>query len=223
MNKILTIIQTINPFKSRKKKMKFNDEYITPAELKPAEYSIKVPEMFFCQPEIEGNPNILIMDDFTGMAELIKDELSRVQYCDVYKEFNIMMATGNYAGFTVEKYLKDPDKTVDVGILDITLGGVINNIEYDGIDVAIMLKQHNPKCLIKFITGHTLNKYNPEIFEFIQKFEEFFQTPIDETKKLVYKGEEIEMYKHIINKNGNRVSAYGDLIEEYYTQQKWEI
>lgn len=193
--------------------------YTTPKDLVRKSYDIIIPDMHYCQPEIEGRPNILIMDDFVGMAHLIKDEMHRIQCCDVYNNFNVLMATGNYAAFTVKKFLKETDKKVDVAILDITLGGVIDTIEYDGIDTAIALKKHNPDCVIRFITGHTLNKHNPEIFKFIQKFEHFFKTSMDATKKVTFKDEVVEMYKHIINKNGNRVAALGDLIQEYYDLQ----
>ena len=198
-----------------------NNDYITPKDLTSLSYNIIIPEIQYPQPKIEGKPNILIMDDFTGMANLIYDEMKRIQCCDVYNNFNILLATGNYAAFTVENFLKDNAEKIDVAILDITLGGVINAVEYDGIDTAILLKKYNPNCVIRFITGHTLNKHNPEIFKFIQKFEHFFKTPIDETQKVKFKNNVIEMYKHVISKNGNRVAALGNLIQEYYDSQDY--
>jgi len=189
--------------------------YTSPDELKIDEQEIVIPDVKFCEPEIQGRPNILIMDDFIGMAHVIKDELERVQCCNVHDHFNTITATGNYAAFSVEKYLKNPDKRIDVAILDITLGGVINSIEYDGIDTAIMLKEHNPNCVIRFITGHTLNKRNPEIFKFMHKFEDFFKASIDETKMITFNNNKTLIYKHVIHKNGNRVEALGDLIQEY--------
>lgn len=213
-----------NIFKNKnenKNERKYENEYITPVDLVNKIKNIDVPDIIYCEPEIEGRPNILIMDDFIGMAQLIKDELNRIQCCDVYKNFNILIATGNYAAFTVKKFLELPDKKIiDVAILDITLGGVIDNIEYDGIDIAIMLKKHNPNCVIKFLTGHTLNEYNPEIFKFMQKFKDYFKIPIDATKYSSFKNKEYETYAHIINKNGNRVADLGDLLQTYYDLHK---
>lgn len=196
------------------------DDFILPSELEQTTVEADIHEVYFCLPEVKGNPYILIMDDFEGMAQLVKDELYRVQCCDAKDKFNILMSTGIYAAFAVEKYLKKPTKKIDVAILDITLGGIINGVEYDGIDIAIMLKEHNQNCVIKFLTGHALNKRNPEIFKFIEKFENFFNVPMTETKKVIFKQEETEMYKHIINKNGNRVAALGDLLETYIDLQK---
>jgi len=205
-----------NKLKNYFKKENIEDfTYTSPDELKIDEQEIVIPDVKFCEPEIEGRPNILIMDDFIGMVNVIQDELERVQCCDVHEHFNIITATGNYAAFSVEKYLKNPDKRIDAAILDITLGGVINSIEYDGIDTAIMIKEHNPDCVIRFITGHTLNKRNPAIFKFMQKFEHFFNASMDETKTITFNNKKILMYKHVIHKNGNRVESLGDLIQEY--------
>lgn len=200
-------------------------DYLKPIDVTPTEYHPKIEKMEYIQPEYNGKPYILIMDDFKGMARLIKDELHRIQCCDVYNNFNIMMATGDYAAFTVQNFLTSAstnvlEKTIDIAILDITLGGVINNIEYDGIDIAIMIKNKYPNCIIRFLTGHTLNRHNPAIFKFIKKFEDYFRTPIDEEHTTFFMDEEIIMYKHIINKNGNRVACLGNQIQEYFTLQK---
>jgi len=198
------------------------EEYqpIMPEDLNIIQPNIILEDLIFCPPEKEGKPYILIMDDFEGMVQLVKDELQRVQCCNIREDYNIILSMGQYAAFKVERFLKEPNRTIDIAILDITLGGVIDGVEYDGVDIAIMLKTHNPNCVIKFLTGHALNKHNPEIFKFIEKFENFFKVPMTETKYITFKEKKIEMYKHIINKNGNRVAAMGDLLQEYVDLQK---
>lgn len=154
------------------------------------------------------------MDDFRGMTNLIKDELKRVSCCDIYDKFTIVIATGEFAGFSVEKEI-DKGLVVDIGFLDITLGGVIRGLEYDGIDVAIMVKNQNPKSLIKFVTGHTLNRKNPEIFQFITRFENYFKVPIDETESVISRDGVVDIYKHIIQKNSDRVFLLTKTIEKW--------
>lgn len=188
--------------------------YDSPLDLGEVDYKTVIPEVkkFSYDPT---KKNILIMDDFEGMALLIKDELKRVQCCNIEQKFNIILSTGAFAGFTVKQFLENEDIKIDVALLDITLGGVIEGVEYDGVDVAIFLKQSNPECVIRFVTGHTLNRHNPEIFKFIKKFETFFKVKIDESETITHKGEEQQIYKHVINKNGNRVEALGSTILEF--------
>jgi len=188
--------------------------YDPPINLGGVDYKTVIPEVT----KLTYDPskrNILIMDDFEGMALLIKDELKRVQCCDIYKTFNIILSTGSFAGFSVKQFLENEDIKIDIALLDITLGGVIEGVEYDGVDIAIFLKKYNPDCVIRFVTGHTLNRHNPEIFKFIKKFESFFDVKIDETKLLIHNGKEQQVYKHVINKNGNRVEALGSTIQEF--------
>ncbi len=85
-----------------------------------------------------------------------------------------------------------------------------------------MLKKQSPECIIKFITGHTLNRHNPEIFQFIKKFEDFFKLPIDETEIVKFKEIDMEVYKHIINKNSNRVESLGATIQNYKMQIQYK-
>jgi len=193
--------------------------YTSPVSLEPVNYKTVIPKVT----KFSNDPlkkNILIMDDFEGMAILIKDELQRVQCCDVSKMFNIILSTGSFAAFTVKDFIKNEDVKIDVALLDITLGGVIEGLEYDGVDVAIMLKESNPDCVIRFVTGHTLNRHNPEIFKFIQKFENFFKVKIDEMVTQTHNGIQQTVYKHVINKNGNRVEALGSTLQEFISEAK---
>ena len=199
-------------------------EYIRPSEIFKDSYKIEIPDLKVCIGDI-NKPGILLMDDLSGMTTLIVNELSRVQCCDIIGEFNIAIATGDFAAFSVEKFLNDEDNefTIDIALLDITLGGVINGIEYDGVDVAIMIKNKFPDALIKFITGHTLNRRNPEIFKFIEKFENYFNIAIDEMDTVVVDGELQKIYKHVIRKNSNRVFEFGLTFEEYLDGHKTKV
>jgi len=206
----------------------FNEEeseeidYIKPMDLGSNKYEIIVPE-------IDLNKNskfnqklktIFIMDDFDGMAELIKDELKQVNCCNLKKYFNIIMSTGIFAGFSIRNLLQEnPDLKIDIAFLDITLGGIINGEELDGIDIAILLKERNPDCLIKFVTGHTLNKHNPEIFKFIYKFESTFGIKMDEIEETNCQSNgNIKIYKHIINKTSNRKELLEITLHKYFNQ-----
>ena len=205
----------INYFKPKPfDKYKKLDEYIHPESLNSDFNFDKIIPSIDLKNYSEKKRNILIMDDFSGMAQLLKEEMLRVQCCSIETNFNILLATGSLAAFSVKDAIKN-ELQIDIAFLDITLGGIIDGIEYDGIDVAIMLKKANPLCVIRFVTGHTLNRYNPEIFQFIKKFEDFFEVQIDETEEIYFKDAKIELYKHIINKNGNRVEAMGGAFQEY--------
>ena len=190
-------------------------EYQRPSEIQKTDYEINIPDFEYIVDNREyDKPVILIMDDFKGMATLLKDELKRVNSIDVYKDYTIVLATGDYAAFTVKKELLKGTK-IDIGLLDITLGGVVGGIEYDGVDVAIMIKEKYPDSIVKFVTGHTLNRKNPEIFQFMQKFENHFNIPIDESYEIsTINGVEVS-YKHIIQKNSDRVLLMEHTLKEY--------
>lgn len=195
-------------------------EYVRPTEILVEEVETIIPDVEYVVDNRDKNaPVILIMDDFKGMANLLKDELNRVYCCDVYENFTIVIATGELAGFSVEKEI-DRGLIVDVGFLDITLGGVISGVEYDGIDVAIMIKNSNPKSLVKFVTGHTLNRKNPEIFQFITRFENYFKVPIDEIETVLGRDGSVDIYKHIIQKNSDRVFLLGKALERWLDNNK---
>lgn len=190
-------------------------DYVRPTDILVEEVETIIPDVEYVIDNRDKNaPVILIMDDFRGMTNLIKDELKRVSCCDIYDKFTIVIATGEFAGFSVEKEI-DKGLVVDIGFLDITLGGVIRGLEYDGIDVAIMVKNQNPKSLIKFVTGHTLNRKNPEIFQFITRFENYFKVPIDETESVISRDGVVDIYKHIIQKNSDRVFLLTKTIEKW--------
>lgn len=209
------------------KKMKQSEveyDYIRPSEIVKDSCKIEIPNVKIHKYEL-GKPGVLLMDDLAGMTNLIINELERVQCCDIIGEFNIAVATGDFAAFSVEKFLNDElaPFEINIALLDITLGGVANGVEYDGVDVAIMIKNKFPNALIKFITGHTLNRRNPEIFKFIEKFENYFNLSIDEMDTVLVDGELQKIYKHVIRKNSNRVFELGLTFEEYLDEHKTNI
>lgn len=220
------IISHYKTWQSNKKLSKTEEtcEYTRPSEIANNSYKTEIPEVLV-QDFVIGKPGILLMDDLSGMTNLILHELARVQCCDIIGQFNVAVATSDFAAFSVEKFLQDEDNKfeINVALLDITLGGVIDGVEYDGVDVAIMIKNKFPDALIKFITGHTLNRRNPEIFKFIEKFENYFNRSIDETDTVIVEGELQKIYKHVIRKNSNRVFELGLTFEEYLDSQPTDV
>jgi hypothetical protein len=197
-------------------------DYKKPDDIIITHEEVDVPEINYASGKIDiSKPTILIMDDFEFMARLVYEELERVDVIDVYKNFNVITASSEYAGFSVKKALEEGVK-FDVCFLDITLGGVIDSVEYDGVDIAIMIKEKYPNSNIQFITGHTLNRKNPEIFQFIQRFETHFDVPIDEEYDIVIDGVNDTCFKHIIPKNSNRVLLMGNAIKHWLSERRDE-
>jgi len=199
-------------------------DYLKPMELGSNKLDITIPEIKIDFLD-KNKKNIFIMDDFDGMGNLIKDEILQTECINVEEHFNIILDTGTFAGFSIKNLLEnEKDLKIDLAFLDITLGGIINGVELDGVDIAILLKKRNPNCLVKFVTGHTLNRHNPEIFKFIQKFEKIFEMKIDEIEEREYliDGElkKIPIYKHIINKTGNRRDLLEITICDYMKMEK---
>lgn len=222
----MKIIESIKKFFYKSKSEEDQLDYIRPIDLGENEYEIIIPELNkdLINKFDKNKKTILIMDDFDGMAQLIKDELISAECCQVSEKFNTLISSGLFAGFSVENLLKkESELIIDVAFLDITLGGIVNGKELDGIDIAILIKERNPKAMIKFVTGHTLNKHNPEIFKFIFKFENTFgikMDEIEETNQKIFKNgnpldEPIQIYKHIINKTSNRRELLELSIETY--------
>lgn len=200
----------------------FKDDYISPTSFM---MSRKHDELIIPDINIRNNvgkhaPTILIMDDYSGMVDLLYTEVLRTQCCNISSKFNIITATDEYAAFTVKEYIDHGGK-IDIAFLDITIGGIKDGIELDGIDTAIMIKKACPDSEIKFITGHTLNKRNPEIFEFMQKFynETGFNIDEEEEIKELKTQEMMTIRKHIIGKNSNRLMLMAIAIEQWLLRQ----
>jgi len=195
----------------------YSKDYISPLNFGHLEkIEVIVPEVEIINNVGPEHPTIIIIDDIGGMVDLLYIELQRIQCTKVTQKFNIVLAKGDYAAFSVKDYM-DKGGKVDIAFLDITLGGVKDNVELDGVDVALMIKDKNPNSEIRFITGHVLNKRNPEVFEFMDKFKT--QTGLDIEEEEVYYDEQLEeeilIRKHIIGKNSNRVMLMALAIEQW--------
>ena len=196
----------------------YKNDYVSPSNFMMSRNNIEVivPDINIKNNVGKNAPTILIMDDYSGMVDLLYSELPRIQCSCILETFNIITATEEYAAFTVKNYI-DQGRKIDIAFLDITIGGIIKGVELDGIDIALIIKEHNPDAVIKFITGHALNRRNPEIFEFMEKF--YIQTGynIDEEEDItqIKNKQIIRIKKHIIGKNSNRVMLMGITIEQW--------
>lgn len=150
---------------------------------------------------------LFIMDDIIDSLTLYNIDLDRVDRNfdkNTRADYKIVTAMGRTAGFKARKYIYSGGR-VDYGILDITLGYVIKlengeHLEIDGIDIAIDLIEHNPNIKFVFSTAHTLNRRNPDMKYYFNKFE-------------LATGRNIE--DHYMNKNSSRYKTihtllYGD-------------
>jgi len=194
--------------------MKEQFEYLSPKTIKPQIFNSEIDEAVPVNKINSNKPNILIMDDFKGMVDLLQNELNNVSVCDVHDKFNVYLAYGEFAGFAARNLIEQGIK-IDIAFLDITLGGIIRGEELDGIDIAKLCYKSNPKCIVQFVTGHSLNKRNPQIFEFIKKYESFFNDKMDGT--ILFKQDDTvhKLFKNIIHKNSNRLLNMEYIFTEY--------
>lgn len=145
---------------------------------------------------------LLTLDDITESDFLFNidfQEIYNITRFDPQEVFTTVKCLGPEAGFIAHKYLLDAYK-IDYAVLDITLGYSIklNNgsyIEYDGVDIALEIMEKFPNAKIAFCSAHAMNRDNNMINKFIDKFEKTTGMNID---------------KHYINKNGDRVSFFID-------------
>lgn len=147
----------------------------------------------------ESKNTFLIMDDQPAVFFLYETDFKNIKRTlgiDILKDFKIVKCVGDDAGFIAHKYLQNTQDELVIALLDITLGKIIkvaNEVEvpyvteegkqetrletkydiltFDGVDIALEIMDKYPKCQIKFCSAHRLNKKNPEILEFIDKFE----------------------------------------------------
>jgi len=175
----------------------------------PVDFKINKLDLNTFEDPIIINPDkektLLILDDIDESDYLfnIDFRLLKEKYgYDIFKELKIVKCYGKQAGFIAKKYLSDPDNKIDYAILDITLGNSLkltngSYIEYDGIDIGLQILEQNPEAIIRFLTAHTLNKRNPMMSEYYDKFEENTGLPID---------------SFYINKNGDRSKKYAIML-----------
>lgn len=160
-------------------------------------------------PDIAGNENseneILILDDIPLMKSLYTMDFKKVnrQYNkNIEEDFKLVYFISPDCGYRAYKYITDNYNKIKFAILDITLGYVIKNkhgqpIEIDGVDIAIYLLKLNPDIKLKFMSAHTLNRYNYSMIYYFDKFEINTNLNIE---------------KHYIFKNGDRVKELYNLL-----------
>ena len=136
--------------------------------------------------KVENGPTILFMDDQTTSLVLFKIALKNVvsKYgLDVYSKFNVVAAMGPSAGTIAYKYILN--HKVDMAVLDITIGEMIkqennNLIEIDGIDIGIIINQHNEGSKVLYLSAHSLNRSNPLLRYYYEKYEKITNKSIED-------------------------------------------
>lgn len=213
-----------------------DDDYINPQHLYKLKHSfhVDIPDVRYITEYDASKPTVLIMDDYEGMVALMVDELLEVmQSINV----NIIIATTDYAAFSVKKLLQNSDISIDIAFLDITIGGIYfdetNLIELDGIDIAKILWELNPSTEIKFITGNTLSEKNKELNNFINKFntimksvnrvqciDESFLSTFTYKSRINGKVHNKLAYNYIIHKSVNRLELMLYSIHSWYKRER---
>lgn len=154
-------------------------------------------------PEISSNDKsktILLVDDVETTKSLHKADFKKIKNkynLDIDKEFNIVRVYGSICGFIAYKYLLETDVESNMFpshlILDIKYGVQERDdsglyLELDGIDLAIKAMSLKKDINLKFLSGHTLNKHNPIISTYIEKFYNIYNKDINEY--YIYKNED---------------------------------
>lgn len=162
-------------------------------------------------PEERGNPkaekSVLVLDDLGFMVSLyhnIFNKIDRTYNVDSRKDFKYLWATDQDCACKVLKYIDNDEVRIDYALLDITLGHVNRTrtgkpIELDGVDIALILLKRNPNMKFKFITAHSLNRYQKTLQIYFDKFEKNTKLNID---------------NYFINKNGDQVTPIYKLLYE---------
>ena len=124
-------------------------------------------------------PTILFLDDIVGTNILYESDMKKIKLRyekDVKNDFNIMFCFGGTCAETLIEEFVRKDIRIDYALLDITIKTIFKidcdtAMEVDGVDLALLLMKYNHDIKIIFATGHTLNKYNKTMQEYINKFE----------------------------------------------------
>ena len=119
------------------------------------------------------------MDDLEYILKLYQSDfrtIKREYGIDVENEYCIKFSTGTKCGFDAISEINKNDNIV-FAILDITLGSITKNskgeyIELDGVDIAIHLLKKNHNLDFLFVSGHTMNRLNPNMVKYYKKFED---------------------------------------------------
>jgi len=139
---------------------------------------------FFPDVEIIDNgkdKNLFILDDIEEtwhIYDYANNKLKNDYKLDI-NDYNIIKCFGKTAGFMAYKFLKLNGKKMDIhaAALDLTLGfGIkLKNgefVDFDGIDIALILDEMYPECNFAFFTAHSMNfEQNSTLKQFKYKFE----------------------------------------------------
>lgn len=167
----------------------------------------------YTEPEITGNINadksLLILDDVELMKNLYSSDFRRVLRSfnkDINKDFKLVYVIGQNCGYEAFKYIDVCNNKVDYALLDITLGTVVKtktgkHVEIDGVDIAMVLLEKNPDVKFKFVSAHTLNRYNHTMQYYFNKFEK--STGLNISNHFIFKNDNRhnEFYKLLYNDN----------------------
>lgn len=167
----------------------------------------------YTEPEITGNlssdKSLLILDDVELMRNLYSSDFRRVSRSfnkDVNKDFKLIYAIGQNCGYEAFKYIDICNNKVDYALLDITLGTVVKtktgkHVEIDGVDIVMLLLEKNPDVKFKFVSAHTLNRYNHTMQYYFNKFER--STGLNISNHFIFKNDNRhnELYKLLYNDN----------------------
>jgi hypothetical protein len=156
---------------------------VNDAEFRPKEKDLskwdfmQVDNIKYPQNYIEGNDNLIILDDDDGLIDLTLSDIDFLHhntyvkdFCDQENtmlrrfdknKFNIFIANGVDAVFKLKKHqIETPGFKFDFAIQDIFLGGrrmIDNKMELlDGVDSYQILKESNKDCKVNFFTSFTM-------------------------------------------------------------------
>jgi hypothetical protein len=152
-------------------------------------------------------PYLFIMDDIPETYILYSVDfknIKRLYQKDVLNDFTLVKCLDPRAGLMAHKYCSIENGKVDYAILDITLGYIVKlqdgaYVEFDGVDIAILILDKNPNAKILFSTAHTMNRRNADIMYYINKFETVTGLNIN---------------NYYMNKNSDRVSRINSFLYE---------
>lgn len=132
----------------------------------------------FSEPSSD-KPTVLFLDDIVGTNILYESDMKKIKLRynkDMKNDFNIMFCFGGTCAETLLEEFVRKDIRIDYAFLDITIKTIFKidadtAMEVDGVDLALLLMKFSHNIKILFATGHTLNRYNNTMQEYINKFE----------------------------------------------------
>lgn len=128
----------------------------------------------FVTPYNKSLKTLVIVDDNKGAASFLADDIiDDPEISDV----NIIIFTGQYAGFVLEEFINISKLHIDYAILDITLGGLRRkngiNVLYDGVDIYKILMDLDSSFKYIFYTSNNMNKQLKTINNIYKKYRKY--------------------------------------------------